>query len=131
MFQLIFKKQETESWSYSFPPTTDPDEDLVSLTVDVKQATFISVSPTSISITDLADEEVLAGTYPIAVFLSDGQDTETFSITVVIKPAVVIVIPDEVPLEEEPLPEPEQEEQESTASDSTGETNLVEASAST
>jgi hypothetical protein len=51
---MIFKTIEPTSWFYSLPPTSDPDADPVSITVNVGTATFIKFSGGNLVIDDLS-----------------------------------------------------------------------------
>lgn len=83
-FHVIFKTHEAESWSYTLPTASDPDEDTVSILVDVGLATFVSFSGGKLSIADLADEEVITGTYTIGIAVSDGEAETPYSIKIVV-----------------------------------------------
>ena len=49
-FQIIYKTEEAESWSYTLPPTSDPDQDPVSIFVDTGLSTFVGFSGGKLSI---------------------------------------------------------------------------------
>ena len=64
VFQQVYKTLEPEqSWSYSLPEPYDPDRNPVTLTVDMKAATFIEFdyATNTFSIPDLSSPDVLEG----------------------------------------------------------------------
>ena len=75
----MFKANEPESWSYTFPDIVDADGDDVETIVDVKTATFVSFDGTNkLSISDLSDSSVVDGSYKIGVTLDDRYDKIQF-----------------------------------------------------
>ena len=78
VFQVIYKTVDATSWSYSLPSTTDPDGDSVQLSVDLGVAsTFLSYKTNTLTIEDLADSTVVAGSYQVSVTLDDSKETVT------------------------------------------------------
>ena len=75
---MIYKTVDASSWSYSLPSTTDPDGDTVQVTVDLGVAsTFLSYNSKTLTIEDLADSSVTAGSYQVSVTLNDSKETVT------------------------------------------------------
>ena len=87
----MFKTNEPESWSYTFPDIVDADGDDVETIVDVKTATFISFDGTNkLSISDLSDSSVVEGSYKIEVTLDDRYDKTTYELTLNIMPPFAV-----------------------------------------
>lgn len=84
VFQIVYKTNEAEAWSYALPPASDPDLDSVSISADVGLATFVEFKNDELDIKDLADEEVAIGTYLIDIVVSDGEADTPYSIKLVI-----------------------------------------------
>ena len=93
--------------------------------VDVGQATFVSFSGGKLSIKDLADEEVITGTYTISVALSDVEAETLYSIKIVIQPAFAVEI-----VEIEVVDEPSADGEDSQASPSSNSESSSSASSS-
>ena len=75
---MIYKTVDASSWSYSLPSTTDPDGDTVQVTVDLGVAsTFLSYNSNTLTIEDLADSSVTAGSYQVSITLNDSKETVT------------------------------------------------------
>ena len=75
---MIYKTLDASSWSYSLPSTTDPDGDTVQVTVDLGVAsTFLSYNSNTLTIEDLADSSVTAGSYQVSITLNDYKETVT------------------------------------------------------
>ena len=83
-FLLTTKTNEPASWSYIIPETFDPNDDTVTVTVDVKEATFVEFSDGALKIEDLSDESVQTGVFSIDVILDDGElsVTQTISLSI-------------------------------------------------
>ena len=78
VFQVIYKTVDASSWTYSLPSTTDPDGDTVQVAVDLGVAsTFLSYKSDTLTIEDLADSTVVAGSYQVSVTLDDSKETVT------------------------------------------------------
>ena len=91
VFQLVFKTNEPESWSYTFPDAEDEDGDDVETIVDVDTATFVSFDGTNtLSIADLSDASVVEGSFNIDVTLDDRYDQTAYELTLNIMPPFAV-----------------------------------------
>ena len=89
VFQIVFKTNVPEAWSYSLPASEDADGDDIEMTVDVQLATFVTFDGIDkINIADMSDSTVEEGEYKIEVTLDDGTDTTSEVITLNIMPAL-------------------------------------------
>ena len=87
----MFKTNEPESWSYTFPDIVDADGDDVETIVDVNLATFVTFDGTNkLSISDLSDSSVIEGSYKIGVTLDDRYDKTTYELTLNIMPPFAV-----------------------------------------
>lgn len=104
------------------PEAIDPDGDVVTITFQNGPASFIESSSQALTISDLSDEAVVAGSYNIDISLSDGKDSTSYTVQINVQPPFESDVLDallDAPSED--LPEEQSEEQSETSQDESDE----------